>query len=373
VYGKVIFSNAKGARIQLMFSHDGIVGYVPQDQSPIPAPWMPQHHIRRQNQQGGRQQHARPQQGQRQRRAHSQAPEPTAEQVEQAEPQEAAATATGSREQQQAGPRSVPAAPAINAQLPVGHCRAFKVRSVPREGAAPGPKGPQGPLLSALDIDGDLLLVRMQQLKDFGDQERASFRARVVGANDSGLLLDLASFGAAFMPWRFLCARPPPHAARNDRGYLQWDAQLAQQQLVGRVLQVAIVEVHAAERKVIVSEALARDRRLQRVLQLGNVVEGRVHTVLDRQVFVHLDCLPNNVHALLRSDRVTQAGQPGSLKDFFAPGDRVVGLLSHVDADAKGPRVQMSTMELEGEAGDMLISAQHRERCYASVARHIVR
>lgn len=80
------------------------------------------------------------------------------------------------RPQHSASARSPPLYPRTfsgnrTARMPLGHVRPFKVKSVPQDMGEEGSVGKsKGPLLSAAEHDGDLYLVRMQQLKELGDE-----------------------------------------------------------------------------------------------------------------------------------------------------------------------------------------------------------
>ncbi|GFH09505.1 30s ribosomal protein s1, partial [Haematococcus lacustris] len=76
----------------------------------------------------------------------------------------------------------------------------FKVLEMPDDG--------RGPLLSAMDVDLDVLMLRMEQVKEVADQELLTFPMTVVAANGGGLTcLLLGVMGRAFMPWSLLNIR----------------------------------------------------------------------------------------------------------------------------------------------------------------------
>ncbi len=58
------------------------------------------------------------------------------------------------------------------------------------------------------------------------------------------------------------------------------------------------------------------------------------------------------------------------LQDVLSVGERVTGLLSLISKDSP-PKLQISTLELEKEAGDMLAGPEARARCFEAVEQFL--
>ena len=120
------------------------------------------------------------------------------------------------------------------------------------------------------------------------------------------------------------------------------------QELVGKTLGVAFVEVNSETRKLVLSEKRAAVAARFQDLEVGQLVEGQVAAVKPYGLFVDL----GGISGLLHQSAITN-GSLRSIREVFDQGDRVFALITELDP-GRG-RIGLNTAWLEGPRGELLI------------------
>ena len=120
------------------------------------------------------------------------------------------------------------------------------------------------------------------------------------------------------------------------------------QELVGKKLGDAFIEVNSETRKLVLSEKRAAVAALFTDLEVGQLVEGQVAAVKPYGLFVDL----GGVSGLLHQSMITN-GSMRSIREVFDQGDRVKALITELDP-GRG-RIGLNTALLEGPPGELLV------------------
>ena len=120
------------------------------------------------------------------------------------------------------------------------------------------------------------------------------------------------------------------------------------QELVGKTLGVAFIEVNSETRKLVLSEKRAAVAARFQELEVGQLVEGLVAAVKPYGLFIDL----GGISGLLHQSAITN-GSLRSIREVFDQGDRVQALITELDP-ARG-RIGLNTALLEGPPGELLV------------------
>ena len=120
------------------------------------------------------------------------------------------------------------------------------------------------------------------------------------------------------------------------------------QELVGKTLGVAFLEVNSGTRKLVLSEKRAATAARFQDLEVGQLVEGLVASVKPYGLFIDL----GGISGLLHQSSITN-GSLRSIREVFDQGDRVSALIT--DLDPGRGRIGLNTALLEGPPGELLI------------------
>ena len=120
------------------------------------------------------------------------------------------------------------------------------------------------------------------------------------------------------------------------------------QELVGKTLGVAFLEVNSGTRKLVLSEKRAATAARFQELEVGQLVEGLVASVKPYGLFIDL----GGISGLLHQSSITN-GSLRSIREVFDQGDRVSALIT--DLDPGRGRIGLNTALLEGPPGELLI------------------
>jgi len=135
------------------------------------------------------------------------------------------------------------------------------------------------------------------------------------------------------------------------------------QELVGKKLGVAFLEVNPETRKLVLSEKRAAVAALFSDLEVGQLVEGQVASVKPYGLFIDL----GGVSGLLHQSMITN-GSMRSIREVFDQGDRVKALITELDP-GRG-RIGLNTALLEGPPGELLVD---KEKVMAEAADRATR
>lgn len=151
---------------------------------------------------------------------------------------------------------------------------------------------------------------------------------RVTGANKGGVTVDILSL-RGFIPRSQLAERDNLEA------------------LKGQTLTAGFLEVDRNNKKLILSQRLATRSSSFSLLQIGQLVEGKVTGIKPFGVFVDID----GISALLHIKQISQKFIE-SLEKVFQIGQQIKAVI--IDLDEGKGRVAISTRILENYPGEML-------------------
>lgn len=119
------------------------------------------------------------------------------------------------------------------------------------------------------------------------------------------------------------------------------------QELVGKTVGVAFLEVNSETRKLVLSEKRAAVAARFQDLEVGQLVEGLVAAVKPYGLFIDL----GGISGLLHQSAITN-GSLRSIREVFDEGERVQALITELDP-GRG-RIGLNTALLEGPPGELL-------------------
>lgn len=123
------------------------------------------------------------------------------------------------------------------------------------------------------------------------------------------------------------------------------------QELVGKTLGVAFLEVNSGTRKLVLSEKRAAVAARFQELEVGALVEGQVASVKPYGLFIDL----GGISGLLHQSAITN-GNLRSIREVFDQGERVKALITELDP-GRG-RIALNTALLEGPPGELLVEKE---------------
>jgi small subunit ribosomal protein S1 len=153
-------------------------------------------------------------------------------------------------------------------------------------------------------------------------------QVKVIGVNKGGVTVNINSLRGFI---------PRSHLAERDN----------LEALVGQSLTAGFLEVDRSNKKLILSQRLAARSSNFNLLEVGQLVEGKVTGIKPFGVFVDLD----GVSALLHIKQVSQKFIE-SLEKVFQVGQPIKGII--IDLDEGKGRVALSTRVLENYPGEVL-------------------
>ncbi|CEJ43851.1 S1 RNA-binding domain-containing protein [Umezakia ovalisporum] len=178
--------------------------------------------------------------------------------------------------------------------------------------------------LSRKQLEIQQIWERLTQMQEAGQ----TVQARVTGVNKGGVTVDLLSL-RGFIPRSHLADRDNLEALR------------------GQNLTVSFLEINRSNNKLILSQRLATRSSNFSLLELNQLVEGKVTGVKPFGVFVDLDGLSALLHIKQVSQKFIE-----SLEKVFQVGQTVKAVI--IDLDEGKGRVTLSTRILENFPGEIL-------------------
>ena len=157
-------------------------------------------------------------------------------------------------------------------------------------------------------------------------QKKETIKAKVLKANKGGLILDIDRIGA-FMPVSQLSGE---HYPRVEGGEAQKILQQLQK-LVGKVLEVKIINLNPREEKLIVSEKAIQEKSVEETIKkykVGNIVKGTVTGIVAFGVFVKFNNLEGLVHISELAYQLIE-----NPKDIVEIGKEVRAKIIEIDKD----------------------------------------
>lgn len=140
--------------------------------------------------------------------------------------------------------------------------------------------------LSAKEAGEEILWEKLRGLKE----SQKSVTATISGANKGGLLANIEGI-AAFLPASQLSMTHYPRVEGGDKEQILHELQ----KLVGKPLEVKILDLDQRERKLILSEKSMESQALKNLVaqfKPGDIVEGEISGVVDFGAFFRFGTLP---------------------------------------------------------------------------------
>ncbi|NDJ51955.1 MAG: 30S ribosomal protein S1, partial [Chloroflexi bacterium] len=207
------------------------------------------------------------------------------------------------------------------------------------------------------DRDGNLLVsVKQARAYTFWEEAREqmesgeSFLGQVIDANKGGLIVPFGEL-RGFVP--------ASHVGNLPRGLSDPEREDHLHQLVGKQIELRVIEVTPARRRLVFSQreaerqrrAVAKERLLQE-LQEGDIVKGRVRSIRDFGAFVDLGGADGLVHVSeIAWHRVRHPSE------MLNVGDEVETYVLQVDPESK--RIGLSLKRLTANPWDELEKTHH--------------
>lgn len=184
-------------------------------------------------------------------------------------------------------------------------------------------------VLQPRDYSGELLVSinKAQELEDWQSAQSAMeeggiVEATVSGSNKGGILVDYNRL-TGFVPQSHIISLP--------RFASQDELHAAKKQMIGESLSLKFIEIDRRRNRLILSERAAKTEIQQTrmsELEVGQVITGRVVSIVDFGAFVDLGGVDGLIHiSKLAHSHVNHPGE------VLSVGDEVSVLVSDVDAD----------------------------------------
>jgi small subunit ribosomal protein S1 len=160
--------------------------------------------------------------------------------------------------------------------------------------------------------------------------------AKVLKANKGGLMIEIDKI-EAFMPVSQLSSAHYPRVEGGNKQRILQELN----KLVNATLKLKIIDLDPREKKLIVSEKSADEKKLKKALEkykVGDIVEGIITGIVDFGVFVKFNELEGLIHISEIDWQIID--NPG---DFFKVGDKVKAKIVEIE----GEKVSLSTKALK--------------------------
>lgn len=242
----------------------------------------------------------------------------------------------------------------------VGLKREFRIDFIPEDLEYNG----KGPLLSARGPDLDVIWARARQIMDVCRNEREHIKCLMSKTNAGGLLGSFEGL-PLFVPYSYVPREDSTfnskdrRVKRNDQ-----EREAAASEYVGKMTPVAIWEINRENNKFLGNIVEAKNNIVYSSIKVGDLVWGEISSLEAYGVFIRLDNSPT-IKALLHIGSISRAHVENT-RDLFEVGERVHAVVSGVDFERR--RVNLSTAEIEPEAGDMLFS---KARVYENAEKQV--
>ena len=219
--------------------------------------------------------------------------------------------------------------------MPLGLQREFLVS----EGGEGSQQGECSLVVSAKDVDTNLMWKRVEQIFNNCTYEKENLSVVVNGVNKGGLTAFIAGY-PVFVPISQLLRRADGE---------MWDAQSLQDHYMKKRISIAMLEIGREDRRVVCSEIKAVENDALRGLRVGQVIQGRVRKIERFGVFVGIQ--GTKMSALLHVSNISgrHVDHP---EDVLDHGETVTAMIIGMDEDYSN--ISLSTAVLEEERGAMM-------------------
>jgi small subunit ribosomal protein S1 len=176
---------------------------------------------------------------------------------------------------------------------------------------------------------------KWQFLKEKMDNSEI-IEAKVLKANKGGLMMEIEN-AEAFMPVSQLSSSHYPRVEGANKQKILSELN----KLVNQILKIKIIDLDAREKKIIVSEKSAEEKKLKKALEkyvIGDIVEGIITGVVDFGAFVKFDELEGLIHISEIDWQIID-----NPADFFKVGEKIKAKIVEIEGD----KVSLSTRALK--------------------------
>lgn len=160
--------------------------------------------------------------------------------------------------------------------------------------------------------------------------------ASVLKANKGGLMIEVNGI-EAFMPVSQLSSKHYPRVEGADKQKILQELN----KLINQKIKLKIIDLNPQEKKLIVSEKAAGEKKLKKALEkykMGDVVEGKITGLVDFGAFVKFSDLEGLIHISEIDWQIID--DPA---DFFKVGDKVKAKIVEIEND----KISLSTKAMK--------------------------
>ncbi len=161
--------------------------------------------------------------------------------------------------------------------------------------------------------------------------------ANVLKANKGGLMIEINGI-EAFMPVSQLSSVHYPRVEGGDKQKILQELN----KLVSKTIKLKIIDLDIREKKLIVSEKAAEEKKMKKALEkhkVGDVVEGVVTGIVEFGVFVKFDDLEGLIHISEIDWQIID-----NPAEFFKVGEKIKAKIVEIEED----KISLSTKVLKG-------------------------
>lgn len=176
---------------------------------------------------------------------------------------------------------------------------------------------------------------RWQALKEKMDNNEI-IEAKVLKANKGGLIIEMEN-AEAFMPVSQLSSSHYPRVEGANKQKILLELN----KLIGQTLKIKIIDLDSREKKIIVSEKAAEEKKIKKALEkykIEDTIEGIITGVVDFGAFVKFDELEGLIHISEIDWQIID-----NPNDFFKVGEKVRAKIVEIEGD----KVSLSTKALK--------------------------
>jgi small subunit ribosomal protein S1 len=160
--------------------------------------------------------------------------------------------------------------------------------------------------------------------------------ANVLKANKGGLMIEIGGI-EAFMPVSQLSSSHYPRVEGGDKQKILQ----ALNKLISKTIKLKIIDLDPREKKLIVSEKAAEEKKFKKTLEkykVGDTVEGKVTGIVDFGVFVKFGDLEGLIHISEIDWQIID-----NPAEFFKVGDKIKAKIVEIEED----KISLSTKTLK--------------------------
>ncbi len=173
--------------------------------------------------------------------------------------------------------------------------------------------------LSLKEAEADLVWEELREQ----EEKKAILSVKISGANKGGLIANISGI-PAFLPLGQLSREHYPQV-KGDKAKISEHLK----ELVGKNLEVSVIDLDSEEEKLIISEKEARFKKLKEIIgsyKKGDVIEGKITAITDFGVFLEFGKgLEGMIHALEISK------EANNFQNILKVGEKIKAKIKSID------------------------------------------